>query len=139
MPSEVSCCLSFRNNSGSVPGGGNFGSPLAQRRGRIYFGPCSVDMSQPDGSIVPRPHATLIDRLNAAAFGMIDPTPDDNEWVIYSRPFAGRPFTERPNKKPLPALPARQGQAYFVEQSWVDNAWDTQRRRGEKATARTFG
>lgn len=138
MPSEVSCCLSFRNNSGATPGGGNFGTPPARRRGRVYFGPCTVDTSAPDASLVARPTATLIARLNAAGFVLIGSNPPD-PWVIYSRPYAGREQIDRPNRPPLPALAARTGQAYVVEQTWVDNAWDTQRRRGEKATARTFG
>ena len=60
--------------------------------------------------------------------------------VVYSRPYAGRGTNEefRADGTPLPPLPARAGAVYKVNQFSVDNALDTQRRRGERATVRTI-
>lgn len=145
LPSEVACCVSYKNTTGAVPGGGNFGTPPARRRGRVYFGPIGTndaDMGVGVGNSS-RPAAGLIDYLGAAHFALMG-TGTPNDWCVYSRPFDGRPgITAQARKdaggpfRALPALPARPGQAYIIEAVSVDNAWDTQRRRGERATART--
>lgn len=139
IPSEVACCLSFRNVTGATPGGGNFLTPPARRRGRIYWGPISSS-ALGDGPGVPsRPSGPIVDYLLASAdMNLLAANDVDASWVIYSRPFGGRPETPRPGRATLPALPARTGQSYLVEEMYVDNAWATQRRRGEDRITRTF-
>jgi len=54
------------------------------------------------------------------------------KWAVFSPTIAGGWFL--PDTEGPPNLPA----AYSpVQSGWVDNAWDTQRRRGLEATART--
>lgn len=144
LPSEVALVLSTKANAGATPGGGTFATPLAQRRGRVFFGPIQPASEIDEATThISRPDATLIDYLLAAHFGLMG-TGTANDWVVYSRPFEGRAaVTAEARKaaggplKALPALPARPGQAYIIDQVSCDNAWDTQRRRGERATART--
>lgn len=146
MPSEVALCTTFKNLTGATFAGGNFNTPQAQRRGRTYFGPMqALQFTDEATTHINRPDATIVDYLGAAHFGLLGHNSDDAKWVIYSRPFAGRAAISAearhaaggPNR-PLPALPARPGTAYLVEQISVDNSWDTQRRRGERATTRTI-
>lgn len=128
LPPEVALCLSYRNTTaGAVP--------PARRRGRIYLGPIEQSfMDQQSG--VGIPNADLINRLVEAG-NALRTNDVPGPWMIYSRPYAGRGEVVRPGQTTLPAIPARPGAAYPVTQVWVDNAWDTQRRRGKAATART--
>lgn len=140
-PSEVAVCLSYRNNTGAVPGGGEFLAPLAQRRGRIYFGPLNGGNMTAGGMVAgdARPQAVLLTcLLGNSQFLQNDVQAPGFEWIIYSRPFAGRGEVERPGRPTLPALPARPGKAYLIEQFWCDDAFDTQRRRGAQRSFRTF-
>lgn len=134
-PSEVALCLSYRNNDGTRPtGGGEFNAPPARRRGRIYFGPIGSN----NGTVVAgvlRPDNGMMGRLLAAGDYLRDL--DAPAWVIYSRPYEGRTAIERPGRTTLPAIPARLGTLFNVQDVWVDNSFDTVRRRGERATART--
>lgn len=139
LPSEVALCLSYSSVAGAVPGGGNFATPIARRRGRVFVGPFTRGHLVDDAADrVGRPNSTLMDALPAAAFAMAGGVANDtNPWVVYSRPYAGRAAIPRANRPDLPALPARPGTAYVIDTLAVDDAWDTQRRRGEPATART--
>lgn len=129
MPSEVAVCVSFRNASeASVP--------VAQRRGRAYIGPFISSVSTNEGDGITRPSATLLNTIRGRFAALRSDVVET--WVVYSRPFAGRGVIVRPNKPDLPALPARPGAAYVIDQVWTDDAFDTQRRRGEPAAARTF-
>lgn len=130
-PHEVALCLSFKNLASG-------GVPPAQRRGRIYFGPIGGSQVVLNGDVT-IPSADLRNDLLRAATWLRDTIPGaGRDWVIYSRPYPGRPETERPGnpRGPLPALAARAGATYVVTDLWVDNAFDTQRKRGEKATSR---
>lgn len=130
-PGEVAVCLSYRNMDSSAV-------PPARRRGRIYFGPIHsvntivTDSSTGRASVNPN----LTEALRAAGLFLASPAATGN-WVIYSRPFAGRPETPRPGRTTLPALPARDGAVYPVTHVFTDDAFDTQRRRGERAITRT--
>lgn len=132
LPSEVALCMSFRGDYGlaleeaaddadadSAPE-----RPRSRRRGRIFEGPFGTDaiaVGTPG-----RPHANLIaalvdygDRLadigtQGFAFGL------DLRWVVKSGAYVGAAVT-----------------THDVSSVWVDNEWDTQRRRGIRATART--
>lgn len=142
FPSEVALCVSFRSLAGAVPGGGQFSlPPLSRRRGRVYIGPLNMGVGA--GASVSRPTTTAIDIVLAGISVLADDA-EANRMVVYSRPFAGRDAISaeaRANAggpaRPLPALPARPGQAYFVDQVLCDNSFDTQRRRGEASTTRT--
>lgn len=131
LPAEVAVCLSMRDTT-------NVTVPKARRTGRIYFGPLNQGVMGEGGGLVQRPAANLNADLRAAAQGLSTAiAAAGGALVIYSRPFGGRPLTERPNRTPLAALPARAAAYYSVDQVWVDDAFDTQRRRGERATAKT--
>lgn len=131
MPSEVALCLSFRNtDSGSVP--------PARKRGRVYYGPIEASATVDRGAGIVTPENGLITNLLQAGVNLRDLAPAAADWVIYSRPFAGRDEIVRPGRPTLPAIPARDGATYVVSQVLVDNAFDTQRRRGERSSARSI-
>lgn len=109
LPSEVALCLSFRGPYES-------GEPKARRRGRIYVGPlaATTSTSAPNGarpaSGVPAFFSDAVEALQAAI------TPEGVVHCVWSR--ADETF-------------------YPVVEYWVDNAFDTQRRRGIAPTERT--
>jgi hypothetical protein len=110
LPEEVALCLSFQG----VP---ISGINQARRRGRVYLGPWSVnantstaDVSRPNDGLV----ATIVGRAGQLALELVT---NDVEWGVLSSTITG--FTA-------------------ISQIWVDNAWDTQRRRGPDPTAREF-
>lgn len=111
LPNEVALCLSFEAVQVS-------GQPQARKRGRVYIGPFSngalLATPTPPQS---RPKTELITAMitNASDFGALC-TGLSFPWSVYS-----------PTN--LTAFP--------VHRLWVDNAWDTQRRRGIDATAMT--
>lgn len=110
-PQEVSCCLSFRAITLS-------GQDPANRRGRLYIGPLKAATSTEDAGQVPRPSDTFRVALLEAADSMAEGLREnlDIVWSIWS------PTTQL-------ILP--------VSYAWVDNEFDTQRRRGRQATARS--
>lgn len=135
LPSEVALCMSFANVGTSA-------TPAARRRGRIFLGPlCNTAVARVAGTSRVKPQPTVIDSINQAgqwlATRMHTLLGAEAGWCVYSRPFAGRPETVRPGRSTLPELPPRAGAVYLVNQVSVDDAMDTQRRRGERATART--
>lgn len=107
MPEEVAVCLSY------------LGAPPAtrRRRGRIFFGPLSQGAVIPASSSQPaRPEPAVIAALNSAAttlaaYGSLA------QWCVRS------------------TLPAEN--FVPITHGYVDNALDTQRRRGPVTTART--
>lgn len=131
LPSEVACCLSFKNTTAG-------GVPAARRRGRIFFGPLA-DSSNTNviGGGITRPSDVLGSRLRLAGADMRNKAQAaGGDWVIYSRPFAGRFGYVKPNGDPMPDLAARAGAVYPVTECWTDDAFDTMRSRGERATGR---
>jgi hypothetical protein len=111
MPSEVALCLSYRGAlvSGTSP---------ARRRGRIYLGPLTSSVPSTVDTGDARPNSQTIGVMNAAALALMGLT--GLSWVVASQPD-----------------PA---QAYVLTEivtAWVDNAFDTQRRRGAAPTMRT--
>lgn len=90
------------------------GLPQARRRGRVFLGPfLTTNTAQA------RPNSALITSVLAAASQLLAASQASVtwQWVVYSR---------------------RNEAGADVVGGWVDNAWDTQRRRGVKSTARTF-
>ena len=85
---------------------------LPTRRGRMYFGPFTK------GQMDERPSETLRDRLGAIAAGISGLGGINVQWVQHSRKL---------------------GHFENVSHWWVDDEWDTQRRRGLRATTRARG
>lgn len=107
LPSEVAMCLSYQCERQS-------GVPQASRRGRVYIGPiASATMDQG------RPSAAARTTLVNAGKALYD------DLLACTTPAA---LTVWSNK-------LRQTGA--IAEFWVDNAYDTQRRRGPKPTLRT--
>lgn len=108
LPAEVAMVLSFQAVKVS-------GSPQARRRGRIYLPFLKSSLNGADG----RPTATIITAMATAADTLVTASKASTtwKWVVYSpTDNAGRPVTD----------------------GWVDNEWDTQRRRGRVRTSRTL-
>lgn len=89
------------------------GQPQRRRRGRIYLGPLcvsSANNTNPPASMI-NALAARLDELRLAANASIL-----WDWHVYSPTNAN---------------------SVKVDNGWVDNTWDTQRRRGPKSTSRT--
>lgn len=111
MVSEVACCLSFKAAAAS-------GVNAARRRGRVYIGPLSTTAMTVTGNI-PRPSVALTNQLIASAIKMrADALAAGFTWVVHS------PTTSALARYPVAAVS-------------VDDAFDTQRRRGTKPTGKT--
>lgn len=117
LPEEMAICASFRANYGTdvefAPGA----RPRSSDRGRIFLGPLSSDVVTQDGAtmrvrvkdLVRSDIRTNMQTLRDAA---------GHAWSVWSRKHAvTAPVTD----------------------VWVDDAFDVQRRRGEKAIVRTMG
>lgn len=108
LPSEVALCISFQAPRED-------GVNQARHRNRKYLGPFASIANGTDGRPVDNLVRTVVSqgrKLAAASDASVT-----WEWVIYS-----------------PTL----GTSIAVDNGWVDNAWDTQRRRGKAPTARTL-
>lgn len=123
-PSEVALCLSYQG-ANPAPGtphplqpGATSVNALARRRGRVYLGPFSmVEDTQVAGENRPPP-SLLTSAVNAGSFlakGPAAPIATDAQWTGWS---------------------GADGVAFPITKVWCDNAWDTQRSRGRKATNR---
>ena len=118
FPSEIAACLSVEADlSGSFE---EFGAtrPNARRRGRLYIGPLNINTaSEEPGTQRARVSNTfqtlLLDAANTL-WGAVE-TMVGTDWVVYSR---------------------AEGATYRIIKGWVDDAFDVQRRRGEKAVTR---
>jgi hypothetical protein len=104
-PEEVAVCMSFR---GAAP-------RTNRRRGRLYLGPFNSAAAEPDaapgGAGPSRPATTMLIDIGRSATRLLgDSLVSPVTWVI-------RSVTPSPNN-------------VEVVNGWVDDAWDTQRRRG---------
>lgn len=108
LPTEVSLCVSFQSVALS-------GTPQARRRGRIYL---PFLASSKNGSDA-RPTPTLVGAVVTAADALVTTSKAATNWLwcVYS------PTT---------------GLSTEVDNGWVDNEWDTQRRRGRVRTSRSL-
>lgn len=117
MPSEVALCMSYR---GALVSGLN----PARRRGRIYLGPLSSGIVTQDTAGWSRPDPAYRADILLAAQGMnADALTEGWTWMCQSG--AG---TQTPVDLPHVFTP--------ITHVWVDDAWDTQRRRGAPSTSR---
>lgn len=121
LPEEVALCLSYRGNITDVPEEQGATRPAARRRGRIYLGPLATSVGTTDATsqrLIPTSAAistvlTAADTLQTALQADVS---NPMSWAVYSR---------------------ANGVAYEADLAWISNDWDTQRRRGRPATART--
>lgn len=120
-PPEVALCLSYQGEIVS-------GAPIARRRGRIYIGPVAASAGEISGART-QPNSTFRANLASAATALAGITgPPDALWSVFSPTTAGPP----------PWSESVLENSFFpILSGWIDNAWDTQRRRGQAATART--
>jgi len=111
MPPETAVCLSYRAAYQS-------GLPKASQRGRIFLGGIgNACIDAAVGVDFPVVNAGFRNDIGVFANNLITDFADvDWTWVVYSRKL---------------------NQSFPVVGGWVDNALDTQRRRGVTATTRT--
>lgn len=121
MPNEVALCMSIA----AAPAAGV--NPQ-RRRGRIFLGPIANTKVVVIGGQA-RPQLAMREAVAAAAATMAEGEllnigdPERVRWAIYS------PTTDEGG--------ATLGDSFFdVVSGWIDDAWDTQRRRGAAPTAR---
>lgn len=119
LPLECAGVLSFHADLTGVAEEAGATRPKARRRGRIFVGPLQSSAVE-GGFTVPLMDPDFTAAVRANAIVMSDNAEaDDWQWSVWSRADA---------------------QLRPVIGGWTDNAVDTQRRRGPKATARTvFG
>lgn len=111
LPAEVCVCCSYEAPPTS-------GLPQARRRGRFFFGPLNTAASDSTGNV--RPALALQQVLTQAVANMAAQTKLAGwTWVVFS-PTNGLEVLSHP----------------AVSRAWVDNAFDTQRRRGPRPTTR---
>ena len=112
LPNEVSSVQSFH---GAYVGG----ISKASQRGRIYLGGLGDGwLDDGDANSFPKPASGALQEATQSAENMLGNTADDGwVWVVRS-----------------PTL----NQTFDVVGGWMDNAFDTQRRRGQAATTRNL-
>lgn len=129
LPQEVALCVSYQGTPGP-------GVVQRRRRGRIYIGPLNASAVATSG--IARPALGIRNVLSEAFVKLAQDVDNSAELVVYSRPYPGRGVIERPGRAPLPAIAARPAATVNVDQVWVDDEFDTQRRRGLERTGRTL-
>jgi len=107
LPPEVSLCLSFQGTRLA-------GTPQAQRRGRVYLPFFGETGNDTDG----RPTPAMVTALAAAGGALLTASTAAATWAWLTYSTVAPGYTQ-------------------VVNGWVDNEWDTQRRRGRAATSRT--
>lgn len=119
LPNEVALCASFAADyvSGVNP---------QRRRGRVYLGPVATGATLITGS-QSRPSAAVMAAIITALESLLTPADvggSSLSWALYSRAddLGGATIDDS---------------FHDVQRGWVDNAWDTQRRRGPAATSRS--
>lgn len=123
MPAEVAICLSFQAAAAS-------GTNQRRRRGRIYLGPIDHDATYTQNTGDVRPTSTCRDAIAAAAGVLRDgyntgaPADSSIRWAVYS---------------PTTDIASSVDDAFNdVDNGWVDNAYDIQRRRGVAPSLRSL-
>lgn len=109
LPGEVALCLSY---AGPIESGGH----PARRRGRVYIGPLNTGCTAPTPNASARPAGQLITTMAAAGEALADASTSGCSWVVWSTVNSS---------------------ATVITRGWVDNAFDTQRRRGVRPSGRT--
>lgn len=127
LPSEVAVVVTYSAAPAS-------GANPRRRRGRHYFGPMQLFGTGQDIRWVPSAYVTSV----GTAFGYIAGGAAPF-LAVYSRYTHGQiPVGGRPPDGQMPEFPESLPSSFSTVASYyVDNAWDTQRRRGHDATARS--
>lgn len=112
LPSECAVVSSFHGELLSVPEHQGATNPRARRRGRIYVGPLNTFALTNDANGKPTVSGALVTTIVEAQ----ESVSDSNAHVVWSRV---------------------EQDTHQVIGGWVDNEFDTQRRRGNEANART--
>lgn len=115
LPSELAAALSFRAAYNTAVEFAPGERPRASLRGRVFIGPLTQSTSQVDGT-TGRVSLTTSFRETLTISGAALRDSTDSQWGVWSRKLA---------------------QLRDVELVWCDDAYDVQRRRGEKAIVRT--
>lgn len=112
LPAEVACCLSFASETVA-------GANMKRRRGRVYLGPFNDAYSGNEDDEPARPASIYTALIIDAAETFLS-----DVWAIGSGVY--------------PAIFSRADNTlYSINRGWVDNAFDTQRRRGVESTSRS--
>lgn len=106
MPPEVSLCLSYQAARIS-------GEAQARRRGRVYIGPLNINSIAPSG----RPTSTVLAAWDTAGTALLAASVAASVWKWKQASTVSLGFAD-------------------VANGWVDDEFDTQRRRGRKSTSR---
>lgn len=110
LPSETAVCLSYKGTAPNPRRG----------RGRVYIGPLHSNVILLEAPNIHMNNQLVTSMTRAARF-LIDDGASTRAtrgvWSVYS---------------------SRDNELYDVTTAWVDNEFDTQRRRGHRATARSF-
>lgn len=130
LPAECAIAISYQGTPGP-------GLVQRRRRGRVFIGPLN-NFCVDTNTLGARPTARVRQDLAAAFNRMLVNTDGLAEHVIYSRPFAGRVGAVKDNGEPKPDLPPRAGVTVGTDQIWVDDEFDTIRKRGLLRTGRTL-
>lgn len=111
LPQEVALCISYQATP-LLP------VPVRRRRGRVYMGPLNTNGvgEASTGGVDISVANTAIRNVFAEAASRMATGPTTVSWVVYS---------------------TVNDDSYVITEGWVDNAWDTQRRRELDATVRT--
>lgn len=107
LPNEVALCLSYKNTDTAVA------LPAGRKRGRVYIGPLHQNTLGAGGGLDQRPSSVFMEDVIEAGEALADNS--NHQLAVWSR---------------------ASGAVTPVTDMWVDNEWDTQRRRGLRATAR---
>jgi len=128
FPAEVALCVSFKGQPLS-------GHNARRERGRIYLGPLQVDPAYDYNVVLP----TTITTVMAAVNTHLAVGGSQIIWSIYSlyehcNVPVGTKYNHEVHEEDASRL---LGALTDVYSYWIDNEFDTQRRRGLKATTRT--
>lgn len=107
LPPEVALVMSFQAERQS-------GVPQARKRNRVYLPFLDASVNGTDG----RPNSSVIAAVQDSGADLLlaSNAAADWTWMVYSKVLAD---------------------VDIVDNGWIDNEWDTQRRRGRVATTRT--
>lgn len=121
LPAECAIVLGFQ-------GAPTSGVNQARRRGRVFIGPLDSGIVTTSSGRTLVSAATVTTLSNAGANLLDAISPTEASLAVFSPTSAGAP----------PWSPgAIDGATTVADEVWVDNAFDTQRRRGILATSRT--
>lgn len=115
LPAEVALCLSYHSNYGFAQEELGNTRPRARLRGRVFLGPWLQGVSQEGTNGITHPTTNIINVILDAGKALMAMTPI--QWAVWSR--VDNLATE-------------------VTQCSVDDAFDTQRRRGQRPISKTI-